>query len=592
MMKKLTAVVCVVLECALFLGVHATTTRYELSGPCGDNLTYSFDPSTGILTFSGTGDMRNYSWSEGTPWNPFRDNITEVVFNEGCTSTGNYAFINSKNLISATLPSSLIYLGASTFFNCSRLTSVTIPEGVQTIRMGAFNGCESLKSVTFPASVTKFESDLFLGAYEMAEIKVSPNNPKYRSEDGVLYDKEMHTIVSYPPGKQGKYTVPSTVTKIESFTFREFFKLSGLVVHENVTKIENFAFYGCKSLTSFEVSPSNPVYESIDGVMYYQANRSLFRYPTGRKGKITIPSHATAIADYAFDRCYGLTSVTIPSTVTSIGAYAFLLCGNIRSFLIAGSVSAIADNAFEQSSKLEYISYLGQFDPMVVSSGVILKWDALTCVPETYNSEYFLGRNITCKSSHCDIINNQCFGLVANGEICEVTKKEQASWWENNSTDCVEYSCDNETGFVSKSKCSNSDNTAVCVDDKCVDVGDKQWKVVIELNTDEVEAMTYDDVVVELKALFEVNTTFAIEYNKGGVMKRLVVYANDKEQAEKLKQIVLDSIEKGESCEGLLCWSKSATVQENKHDLSFSLASIYHFPAILTLLSIVLSLLN
>ena len=54
----------------------------------------------------------------------------------------------------------------------------------------------------------------------------------------------------------------------------------------------------------------------------------------------------TSIGDYAFEFCYGLTSVTIPNSVTSIGYSAFYNCFGLTSVTIPNSVTSIGDEAF------------------------------------------------------------------------------------------------------------------------------------------------------------------------------------------------------------------------------------------------------
>jgi len=582
---KMKIIIAFVFACALVLGAHAVSTRENPSGSCGENATYNLDLDTGVLTISGVGGVQNYSCNKPGPWYQYRNSITKVVIEEGITSTGAYAFSNTKNLVSIQLPSSLIYLVGASFFNCTGLPSLDVPEGVRFIGMGAFDGCRSLTSVSFPASVVSVGIDLFLDAHKVVEVKMHPDNPYYHSEDGVLYDKEMHTIISYPPGKRGTYTIPSSVVAIPSFTFQDCVRLGGLVIHEKITEIGEFAFYGCSDLESFEVSASNPVFETKDGVIYYRQNHSLFRYPPGRKGKITVPSYATTIGDYSFNRCHGLTSVIIPSTITSIGKYAFLLCKNLTSILIPASVTSIPDDVFDLSDKLKYVSYLGTSDPSVPSFGSVFPKTALICVPEAYSSSTFCSRNITCKSSRCDAINSQCVDLVNKSEICEVVKKEEATQWEKKSNDCVEYYCDEKFGLVSKSLCENGDNTAVCQDDKCVAAEEKKWAVVIEFDTDKVESETYDAIVGELKNTTGIDTPVVVEYDDNGVIKSVTIYVDDKDQAEKITDIV-NSLDKGESCAGVLCSSKQATMK----DTTLSFASTYYIPTVLILLSIVLSL--
>jgi len=167
--------------------------------------------------------------------------------------------------------------------------------------------------------------------------------------------------------------------------------------------------------------------------------------------------------------------------------------------------------------------------------------------------------------------------------------KEETIQWEKKSNDCVEYSCDEEFGLVSKSKCENGDNTAVCKDDKCVAAEEKKWAVVIEFDTDKVEPETYDEIAGELKNTTGIDTPVVVEYDVNGVIKRVTIYVDDKDQAKKITDIV-NSLDKGESCEGVLCWSKQATMKETNPEASLSFATIYHIPLVLILLSIVLSL--
>ena len=64
---------------------------FAQSGTCGANLTWNFDSSTGTLTISGTGAMRDYSYSSA-PWYSQRSNIKILVIQAGITTLGNYAF--------------------------------------------------------------------------------------------------------------------------------------------------------------------------------------------------------------------------------------------------------------------------------------------------------------------------------------------------------------------------------------------------------------------------------------------------------------------------------------------------------------------
>ena len=132
------------------------------SGTWGENLTFDFDETTGILTIDGTGEMRDFNFYDYVVWKNFRENIKTVIINDGVTSIGNYAFLKCSNLESISIPESVIEIGISAFENCSALESITIPETVTTIGNDAFKDCSALQSIMIPENVT----ELGYGAFD------------------------------------------------------------------------------------------------------------------------------------------------------------------------------------------------------------------------------------------------------------------------------------------------------------------------------------------------------------------------------------------------------------------------------------------
>ncbi|MCD8289477.1 MAG: leucine-rich repeat domain-containing protein, partial [Prevotella sp.] len=73
--------------------------------------------------------------------------------------------------------------------------------------------------------------------------------------------------------------------------------------------------------------------------------------------------YVTAIGDYAFYDCTGVTSVEIPNTVTSIGNQAFLFCTSLKSVILGSSVATIDQNAFTACNVLSQIVSLNTTPP-------------------------------------------------------------------------------------------------------------------------------------------------------------------------------------------------------------------------------------
>lgn len=119
MKKRLLAIMLCLVFVASLLPISAWAAD---SGTCGENLTWSFDRSTGILTISGTGAMG----FEQEPWFEHRSKITEVIIQKGCTYICQSAFATYRNLHTVTLPSTLNIIGPYAFINCSMLSNVNL----------------------------------------------------------------------------------------------------------------------------------------------------------------------------------------------------------------------------------------------------------------------------------------------------------------------------------------------------------------------------------------------------------------------------------------------------------------------------------
>ena len=64
----------------------------EISGSCGDTVTWTFDTNSGILSISGTGEMNNFVDFSNQPWYEYANTITAVSIENGVTYIGTHAF--------------------------------------------------------------------------------------------------------------------------------------------------------------------------------------------------------------------------------------------------------------------------------------------------------------------------------------------------------------------------------------------------------------------------------------------------------------------------------------------------------------------
>ena len=267
---------------------------WEASDKCGDHAFWKLE--NGVLTIVGEGPMWDFDSSNYPGYYESRESITSVVIESGVTRIGSMAFLYCGNITGITIPSGVISIGNNAFAWCKSLTDVTIPSGVTSIEYYAFYGCTSLTGIEIPASVTTIGTVPFMRSSSLTAINVDPANPAYQSKEGVLFSKDGTTLLEYPGGKAGAYTVP-----------------------DGVTSINNEAFKYCAQLTS-----------------------------------VTIPEGVTDICARSFDNCSALESVTIGKDVTNILAAAFAHCSSLTEITFTGSAPTIANNAFSGVTATAY----------------------------------------------------------------------------------------------------------------------------------------------------------------------------------------------------------------------------------------------
>lgn len=86
-------------------------------------------------------------------------------------------------------------------------------------------------------------------------IEVSPENPVFSSENGVLYNKERTVLLRCPGGYEGALEVPGGVTALADAALRGCSALTGLNLPESLRKIGYAALEGCFRLETLTVPP-------------------------------------------------------------------------------------------------------------------------------------------------------------------------------------------------------------------------------------------------------------------------------------------------------------------------------------------------
>ncbi len=178
-------------------------------------------------------------------------------------------------------------VGKAMLASCEKLKRIVLPLQTTKIEADAFRNCSSLHTIEVPTLVESIETSA--GCTALAEINVQAGNSHYSSKDGVLLSGDGKDILWFPMGKDGEYTLPSTVTTVGDYAFRNC-RIETFHFADGLTSIGKYAFYNSSVK---EVSLPSTVKQIPTGL--FQKCADLTTVHLGKNTEL--------LGDYVFDGC-------------------------------------------------------------------------------------------------------------------------------------------------------------------------------------------------------------------------------------------------------------------------------------------------
>lgn len=198
-------------------------------------------------------------------------------------------------------------VGQGLFANCNGLVQVSLPMDATVLEKDAFANCTSLSKIEIPVSIQNLQPSSNCTALQ--EIQVSGANSNYKSLDGVLFNADGTSIIWFPMGKRGTYTLPATISSIG-----------------------NYAFRGC-SIENFTLP---------DGMK--EMGQGVFM--ESKIKEVKLPANLKRLPTSTFQGCTQLKVVRLGNQMESISGYAFDLCPLADIYVNAKFPPVCETNAF------------------------------------------------------------------------------------------------------------------------------------------------------------------------------------------------------------------------------------------------------
>ncbi|MBR2732216.1 MAG: leucine-rich repeat domain-containing protein, partial [Clostridia bacterium] len=239
-------------------------------------------------------------------------------------------------------------------------------------------------------SKKKYTYDAVENGYRLSEFNGTEN-------DNIL-------VISRVINEDGSVDSEKPVTAVRNYALTCNETVDFIFIGKEVTDLEYNCFYYCTHLKAVFVDEENPVYTSVDGVLYSKDRTEIILHPiknseyrtalkmgvpapadmdsckaflektsdffpadeekmTGEvktalaaSGAVfTIPETVTEIAPFCFSYCSRLVQVDIPDGVRSIGQMAFFKCTSLESIRLPDGLESIGADGFSYCEKLDYI---------------------------------------------------------------------------------------------------------------------------------------------------------------------------------------------------------------------------------------------
>ena len=197
-----------------------------------------------------------------------------IKFNGDITKIGALAFYQATKLKTITIPNSVKLIGDKAFYECTNLQRITLPQSVMSIGGRAFYKCTTLTEFTIPNSVTTMGVFVFQGCSNLQSVAVSDNLttvdvgiladcPKLESMTGTFVKDSRYLIINdtlhaFASSGVTECNIPEGVKSIDNKVCFGYTNIKKVTIPSTVTLINEFAFKDCSALTSVYCKPTTP----------------------------------------------------------------------------------------------------------------------------------------------------------------------------------------------------------------------------------------------------------------------------------------------------------------------------------------------
>ena len=221
------------------------------------------------------------------------------------------------------------------FNGCEQLSEISLPDSVEVIGDYAFSYCRKLKTMFIPRNVRYIGSGAFAQT-GIQQFEIDPCNPFFTVVDGVIFSKDLKTLVAFPPAYRPHYDIPVGTETIGAGAFDDC-NLDTIHIPDTVAKLGEQAF-DCSGLHKVFIPDS--VKEIGNMCFRGSSEMEQMRLPNGIQQLKCIISG-----------CRKLKTLDVPASVKRLDMDNIAFCESLEHIFFHDGLEEIAGNSLALSRR-------------------------------------------------------------------------------------------------------------------------------------------------------------------------------------------------------------------------------------------------
>jgi len=168
--------------------------------------------------------------------------------------------------------------------------------------------------------------------------------------------------------------------------------------------------------------------------------------------------------------------------------------------------------------------------------------------------EYYCDNETGFKSKETEhqYQENECYEVLCEGNGWIIKKKDNVTEWENRTSACAVFYCDNESGIMTRSNCTSTNEVhRACVNEKCVETetfSDEGYLIEVDLNGIDALGMTnFLEGVYKKACVKKEDVKLGTKIDSEGNIIGLVIVVDSQENAQVIADAINESFDEDSS---------------------------------------------